>query len=520
MKQVKALLGRNEGIILAGLVLFALFFRLGTLMMIHTGVDERDYWFSAKAIARGLPYPDINHRTTRFSVILPVAVAQVLLGSHPDVYYVLPVLNSMIQAALAFLIGLRLRGRLTGFLAALAITLFPYMIRAGSQVRPEIFSITYVLLALLFFLEYLERTEREAAPLLWTAAWVFIAYEAKITNLFFVPGLLIAVLAYKKKPMHAVLFCAILLGLFLVETGAYAAFTPYKFGELEIILKNHIHSGGEPFYVARFVDLFQRYSRAHLQLYWQVPFGLFAVAAVFYIVRGIDRGISAISIAAISFFVGITFEVAGFNPLAPAEGFINRYFSAVLAPVFLVLAYAGDGIVARLRGRQTERSPSASPRVYLGVLGFAVVVFLCFFSLPGLPAGVGDYVNSPLHPLRHPLAINERYRLEINHAYTTDMPIVAVDGVGGDNAIKTCLNYYLDLSNYIDGRLPVIARIQKGEKGFFIVSRPGSSESAARFLAAMRLPFRIAEIPAEDLGNLSDSSLTGGVHSARPDSNE
>src|SRR5208337_3719819 len=199
-----------------------------------------DYWFSAKAIAHGLPYPDINHRTTRFTVILPVAGAQLLLGSHPDVYYVLPVLNSMIQAALAFVIGLRLRGRLTAFLAALAITLFPYMIRAGSQVRPEIFSITYVFMALLIFIEYLERTEKEAAPLIWTAMWIFIAYEAKITNLFFVPGLLAAVLVYKKKPAHAILFCAVLLGLFLAETGAYAILTSYKLGELEIILKNHV----------------------------------------------------------------------------------------------------------------------------------------------------------------------------------------------------------------------------------------------------------------------------------------
>jgi Dolichyl-phosphate-mannose-protein mannosyltransferase len=516
---MKTLLGRNEKMILVGLVLFALFFRLGTLMMIHTGVDERDYWFSAKAIAHGLPYPDINHRTTRFTVILPVAGAQLLLGSHPDVYYVLPVLNSMIQAALAFVIGLRLRGRLTAFLAALAITLFPYLIRAGSQVRPEIFSITYVFMAVLLFMEYLERTERETAPLIWTAVWIFIAYEAKITNLFFVPGLLAAVLVYKKKPMHAILFCGVLLALFLAETGAYAIFTSYKLGELEIIFRKHVHDG-EPFHVARFVDLFQRYSLSHLQVYWQIPFVLFAAAAVFYLVRGTDRRISALTMAAISFFLGITFEVAGLHPIIPAEGFINRYFSAVLAPVFLVLAYAGEGIVAKLRGHGTDPGPSVSPRGYLGVLGLLVVLFLCFFSLPGLPAGVQDYVNSPLHPLRHPLVVNERYRLEINRAYTAGMPIVAVDGLGGDNAIRTCLNYYIDLSNYANGRLPAIAAIQKDGKGFLVVSRPGSSESGPTVLAALRMPFRIAEIPATGLGNLSDNSLTGGVHSTGQETNE
>ncbi len=516
---MKSVFTRNDRIILIALVLFALFFRLATLMMIHTGVDERDYWFSAKAIAHGLPYPDVTHRTTRFAVILPVALAQVLFGSHPNVYYVLPVLNSMLQAGLAFLIGLRLRGRLTGFIAGLSLTLFPYMIRAGSQVRPEIFSVTYILLAVYFFTTYLERTEKQAAPLIWTAVWVFIAYEAKITNLFFVPGLLIAMLAYKKKPLQAILFCAILLGLFLAETGLYAAFTPYKLGELEIILKNHVYHG-EVFHVARVVDLFQRYSRAHLQLYWQIPFVLFAAAAVFSIVRGADRRTSAIAIAALSFFVGITFELAGFNPLVPAEGFINRYFTAVLGPVFLVLSFAADGIVARLLNRGTGRTPSASPRWYLAVLGLTVFAVLGSFSWPKLPAGMRAYAHSPLQLSQHPLVMNERYRLAINRAYVEGMPIVAVDGTGGTNAILTCLNYYLDLSQYANRRLPGIDRIQRGGMGFYVVGRQGSADSKDRFLAAIRSPFRIAEIPAGQLLQLSDDSLTGGSHAASEGINE
>ena len=300
---------------------------------------------------------------------------------------------------------------------------------------------------------------------------------------------------------------------------AYAIFTPYKLGELEIILKNHIYDGN-PFYVARFVDLFQRYSSVHLQAYWQVPFVLFAVIAVFYLVRKTDKRVSALILGALSFFFGITFEVASLHPIVPTEGFINRYFSAVLVPVFLVLAYAGEGIAAKLRGRGTDPVPFVSPRGYLAVLAVAVVLCLCIFSLPGLPPGVRDYMNSPLHPLRHPLAMNERYRLEINQAYMTDLPIVAVDGVGGDNALKTCLNYYLDVSNYANGRLPALGGIQKGGKSFFVVSRRGGGESAAVFLAALRAPFRIAEIPATELGNLSDNSLTGGVHSTRQDSNE
>jgi hypothetical protein len=513
---MKLRLGRADRILVVGLLAFALFFRLATLMIIHTGVDERDYWFSAKAIARGLPYPDLSHRTTRFAVILPVALVQALFGGHPNVYYVLPVLNSMLQAGLAFVIGLRLRGRLTGFLAALAITLFPYMIRAGSQVRPEIFSVTYILLAMLFFIEYMQRDQKEVVPLLWTAAWLFIAYEAKITNIYFLPGLLIAVLAYKRRPAHALLLCGVLLSLVLLETGAYAAFTPYKLGELEIILKHHIQEGAT-IHLARFVDLFQRYSRAHLQLYWQIPFGLYAVAAIAYLIRGVDRRISALVLAALGFFAGITFEVAGFRPLTPAEPFINRYFTAVLGPVFLVLACAAEGIVASRSERRKARKASDSARWWIAALGVGAAAVLALFSFPGLPAGMKEYANSPLHPDRHPLALNERYRRTINRAFEEGMPIVSVTGGGGQNAMETCLAYYIDQSHYVNGRPPAFDRIQRDGSGYLVVGRVDKDAGSGKVLAVVRAPLRIAVIGETDLRNLSDDSFSGGSRSTGND---
>ena len=225
--------------VIAALVVFVLCFRLLTIMMINTGVDERDYWQSARAMTQGLPYPELSHRTTRFGVILPVAGAQVLLGVHPNVYYVLPILNCMVQVGLAYAVGLRLRGRLTGFLAALGLALFPYMIRAGSQVRPEIFSITYLLAAIYCLVNYLDSNNQRLRPLAWASAWLFLAYMTKITNLYFVPGFLFAIIYYKRRPLHAILLSGILFGLFLVETGLYATLTSYKLGQLAIITQKH-----------------------------------------------------------------------------------------------------------------------------------------------------------------------------------------------------------------------------------------------------------------------------------------
>lgn len=509
---------RGDLIILIALLLFTLFFRLATLMMMNTGVDERDYWFSAKAIASGLPYPEITHRTTRFAIILPVALAQVLLGSHPDVYYLLPLMNALAQTALAFVIGRKLRGRLTGFLAAMALTLFPYMIRAGSQVRPEAFSITYVLLSIYFFLEYLQRDTRELPPLLWTVACLFVAYEAKITNLYFAPGVFFAIILYKKKPAHAFLLGGILLFLLLAETGVYAAFTKYKLGELEIIAKNHFHS--DSLVVPGLLDLFQRYARPNLQLYWQVPFVLLAISAVWYLVRATDKRVSSLVLISLSFFLFLTFEVKSLHPVTPAESFINRYFSAVLPSVFLVLAYAVEGIATGLSRRQLKKKAYGSPAAYVGALALSVLAVLGIFSLPGLPAGIRAYANSPLHLRQHPLALNETFRREINGSYREGIPIIAVNDNGGDNAIQTCESYFIDPSLYVNGRPPEHATKRLADAAFLVLARDGNGVTSDEILAAIRAPFRVVVMPARSLRLLTNDSVDGRKGPVDEDTNQ
>jgi hypothetical protein len=474
-------------------------------MMIHTGVDERDYWYSAKALSHALPYPELSHRTTRFAVILPVALAQLILGSHPNVYYVLPILNNLLQVALAFVLGIRLRGKLSGFLAALGLAVFPYMIRAGSQVRPEIFSVTYMLLALFCFVEYLERDEGELPPLLWTAVLLFVAYEAKLTNLFFVPGMVLAILLLKKKPSQALLLGGILLALFLAETGLYAIFTSYKLGELEIILKKHFQP--DSMVLPRFIDLLGRYSGQHLQAYWRIPFALFALASVVYLAKGKDGRVRALIMASLSFFLFLTLEVKSLNPITPAESFINRYFSAVLGPVFVVLGYAAEGLFRRFAPRAAAALDRRSRAIFVGVLAFGFAAALVLFSLRGLPPAVRSYANSPLHPYDHPLALTETYRERIEGAYRDGTPIIAVAGIGGGNAISACAYYFLGFEAYENGRPPEPVNVTYKGKTYLVLSRSGGIGSARTCLAALRTPFRPLPMGIEDIAKLSDADF-------------
>src|SRR6056297_69548 len=101
----------NDRVLLWVLIAFTLFFRLYLLQMINVGPDEIDYWFRAKRLSGPGAYPELMHRTIRWSLILPVAFFQFLLGSHPLVYYVTPILNSLFQTALLYYLGRRLFGR-------------------------------------------------------------------------------------------------------------------------------------------------------------------------------------------------------------------------------------------------------------------------------------------------------------------------------------------------------------------------------------------------------------------------
>lgn len=502
---LKGLDREAKGMLIA-LLAFTLFFRLATLMMIHTGEDERDYWNSARALARGLPYPEISHRTTRFAIILPVALSQLAFGIHPNAYYAMPLLNCLAQVALAFLIGLRLRGRIAGFVAGLCLALFPYMIRAGSQIRPEVFSITYILLASLAFIEYLGRDDRSLPFLLWTTAFLFAAYEAKITNLFFVPGMLLAILLYKKKPSHALVLGGGLLLLFLAETGAYALFTRYKYGELEIILQNHFHP--DSLVVPHLSSLLERYSSEHLQAYWRIPFALFAIASIVFLSKGRDPRIRGLILASLSFFFFLTIEVKSLHPIMPAESFINRYFSAVLGPAFLVLGCACEGIIVRLFPQAGKLLEERSGRLAATLLSSGALIVLVLFSLPGLPPSIRPYANSPLRLREHPLALNEGYRRQVNGAFNEGTPIVASKGLGGFNALSTCSYFYLDLSNYRDGRPPEFSAAGYGSKELLVLSKDGAGlSSASSCLVALRTPFRVIPMKADGLAALSDDSL-------------
>ncbi len=479
------LLGDEDRRIVLLLLVFTLLLRLLTLMMIHTGVDERDYWFSARRLLLGLPYDDIQHRTIRFGVILPVLAAQALLGAHPNVYYVVPLLLSLAQVALVYRIALALGGRWAAILAALALAFFPYMIRGGSQVRPDITSLTYILASLAFFLRYIGEDAGKRRNLLLSSVLLFAAYQAKITNLYFVPGYLAAILLLRRSRRDAGLFCLPLAALYGVEHLVLYLLSGEPLGHLGIILHHHLASDyTEP---TTFWGLFQRYSPAKLPWYWMAVMVLAVPAAVRLWKR--DPRCAALALVASSFLLGITFAVARLRPVVPVEDFHHRYFLAVLGPLTLLDASL---LADSLRRLPLPRPGPAQIGAALGAAAFALAVV---FSAGVLPRRARLYFNNPLRPAEHPLALNGRYLRIVNDAYAAGTPILASDSNGGRNALATCTHYYLDSRYWPDGLLPQADRIQIDGRWYSVLQqRPWTPEAATAIVAARRNPFAV--VPA------------------------
>lgn len=489
-------------------------FRLWTLMMIHTGIDERDYWYSAKAISTDADYLTVNHRTIRWGVILPTAAGQLLTGTEPNGYYLMPFLNALAQTALIFALGRKLFNRRIAVIAALAMIFFPYQIRAASQVRPEIFSVTYILALTYVFILWLSAEKHRIKLLAASALLLFLAYETKITNLFFMPGFFALILMYggKTRIRDCFIFGGIPLILFIAETIGYGM-AGYPGGQLAIIQSNHLDAMDE--IMSSYLDVFLRYVKPYLQAYWQIPFAVFAGLSAYTAARGRRKELMYLIVPAFSFFFFITFTVTSLHPMKAAEPFINRYFSSVLPFVFLVIGYYADVALGMLK---VKGERLAFPTVLLGTLAFAGI-----FSLPFIPGKIKQFVLPPFSS-EHPFALNVQYADAVNKALDEGVPIVSVLGNGGRNAIATASWDYVRLDRYKETTPPDVvtatvplAKTSSGEtertlytinpetlEGISLDETPNAAGRPApeMVLALVRSPFRAKLIPYADIAKL------------------
>ncbi|HEX3850259.1 MAG TPA: glycosyltransferase family 39 protein [Polyangiaceae bacterium] len=335
--------------IMVALAALCLTHRIQTLEPVNTGGDAATKWQFVREwfFKHDFAHAEWNHHMTRFGVLLPAYVSQLLLGHGIRAYYATPLAACVVQVVFVYACGKRLLGRLAGVLAALLLIYTSLMATAGSQLLPDLFTGTYGIAMTYLYLRYADAQGRaRTAWLVGSALVAFVGYLAKETMVFFYPGMAIAIwLAARSSAEHVplkaalkplfVFFGVLLLGL-LLETIAYRLFTAYH-SRASIVVASHIGNSDEGGRAdTTFWKLFERY--LHIDKGWVVAFYVFLPCwlgllgfAKNYRVRGM---LSVVG----SFFFFLTFLVRSVNPMLLWQRFMSRYLDPTAPFVQLVTA--------------------------------------------------------------------------------------------------------------------------------------------------------------------------------------
>ncbi|HEX7452464.1 MAG TPA: glycosyltransferase family 39 protein, partial [Polyangiaceae bacterium] len=360
--------------IMVALAALCLTHRIQTLEPVNTGGDAATKWQFVREwfFKHDFAHAEWNHHMTRFGVLVPAYVAQLLLGHGIRAYYAVPLAACVVQVIFVYACGKRLSGRLAGVLAALLLIYTSLMATAGSQLLPDLFTGTYGIAMAYLYLCYADaQGKARSAWLVGSALVAFVGYLAKETMVFFYPGMAIAIwLAARSSaarvPLKAALkplfvFFGVLLVCLVLETIAYRVFTAYH-SRASIVVASHIGNSDEGGRAdTTFWKLFDRY--LHIDKGWVLAFYVFLPCwlgllgfAKNYRVRGLLCVVG-------SFFFLLTFLVRSVSPLLLWQRFMSRYldptapFVQLVTALFVVLVVQqlwqerGDGRVGRQLGR-------------------------------------------------------------------------------------------------------------------------------------------------------------------------
>jgi len=252
------------------------------------------------------------------------------------------------------LVAERLFNRPTAYLAIILVQFFPYTIRLGSQLFLALFSINYLLFSLYFLLKFLEpRNEKEmkrkSVSLAVSLLMFFLAYETKISNVYFLPVFLFLII--KKRGLRPFsIYGGILFGLYLTEHLLYFIFTGEVLGRLGIIISTHFEHNsnmalGTSNFTGTFLGIFRRFIPPYFDYYWLAAFLGGIISGILLLVRAkksalkeeFQASLLLLSLVVV-YTMALTFGVKSINPVIPFEPFIVRYFAPVLPLLMILLA--------------------------------------------------------------------------------------------------------------------------------------------------------------------------------------
>jgi hypothetical protein len=369
--------------------------------------DEIQKWRFVGQLRAGIPVADllVDHHTARWGVNLPTLAFTWLTGFNWFTYYLVVIcFFALLLAGAAVVIGKHSSSAKWSFVVFAALLFVdPMYMRSTSQLQPFVFVSAFVLLHMIFVIRAVGRPNQ--INFLLSALFIFLAYGAKETAIFFVPGtcvFVIAVLGWRKGVEALAYIGAYGLLLIAVET---ATFTIIK-GEFttRFSLLSHHFAEENKWTLKHFYELFQLW----IGNPWYST-GLFigaGVGSIYLFWRYFIDRVNAVPIFAallfISFSILQTFVLKSIDPLVPASPPEGKYLADLTPFACMVIAFVLDDVLSRVAPRW---------RKGLALLLAAGVAGVCLLSLS---------VTEPWRG-RYPIAAAWMWRANDTYALVADM---------------------------------------------------------------------------------------------------
>jgi hypothetical protein len=442
---------RDDLVILTALSAATVAVRVLTLRTIDLGGDAAFKWFFVKSQAYANPWV-FDHHTARFAIILPIWIVQRIFGAHPNGMYVLPLLAAVAQVPLLWACARLLGSVWCGVMACLALLLFEPAADSASQLLPGIFQATYVLGALHSTLRFGLDPQPQRRWLVLAAAWLFAAYLSMVTTVYFFPGAALAIWLVRGRIGDVAVVFGILAAAFVLETIGYALFSPYPFGQFQLIL--HTHTDVKPI---GFWGLFGRF--AALPLDWRAMLATWLACGAAWFglrrrseLRGYARAY-ALWLLPLSGLAGMTLGIKSLNPIIPATTFDARYCH-VLIP--LLALGIGATLVAVASPPYARSIATRQPSPALPLAAAAIAIALTSWAAIRL-----------YRPERSAFRVTDEQWSILNAAFETGIPIVGSNRSDhSQRKTLTCIEWaFLRSEQLLSGGQLVVRKLGKTHVG-------------------------------------------------------
>jgi hypothetical protein len=357
--------------------------------------DVARKWFLAAAWSAGaFPSLPFDHHLIRWALNIPATLFIAVFGFAPHTYYLFCAFVYTLAVILTWRLAQRLGGPVAGLLALTmmlaSVALFPYVI----QFMPDSLSLVFVVAGLYLYELSTDASENEdSRSLLFLGAastFLFLAYGAKETNAFLVPGLVLLEL-FRRDTRRVVVFCSVFALLILVETVAFYVLSG---GRLTLGRAQALMSSPQLNFVQQqtfsWFDIFRRWG-VDLGRQRNVPAKIvyivfFALSLFFMVqrsdaVRRISTRLEGLIAAGLSFAVLTSLFIVSIHPLRFGLGLDPRYLWTLYPIAVVTIAVSTDRTMLLWMGEKLPSARSAKTSGGVMLPSFSILIGVCAASL-------------------------------------------------------------------------------------------------------------------------------------------